>query len=121
MITLFTLNSRQFNNQTFTLGPVLLSDFVDVPTCGGLLLRFEAESINNGASIVIEYQLHNGGIFMGGSTTVCTLPGRYEIGIGREDMDNTTTISATVQFIGRSRVNAILYSTAKGEGIEPWQ
>ncbi len=120
MITLATLSSRQFNNQTFTLGPVLLSSLVDVPTCGGLLLRFEVESINSGASFTIIYQLHKGAELMGDSTTMVNTVGRYETTIGRSDMDYTTTITATVQFTGRSRVNAVLYSIAKGGGIDLW-
>lgn len=120
MIELIALNSRQFNNQTFDLGPELLSDHVDVSTCGGLLLRLEVESMNPGASITLNYQLHNGAIFMGGSTTEIIEANRYEISIGRSDMDNSTTITASVVFTGRSRINAILYSMAKGEDIPEW-
>jgi hypothetical protein len=120
MITLVTLLSRQFNNGSFSLGPSLLSSQVDVADCNGLLLRMEAETVNSGASFTITYQLHNGGVLMGGSTTVVNTPGRYEIAIGRSDMDNTTTITASVQFVGRSRINAVLYSMARGEDIQPW-
>ena len=84
------------------------------------MLRLEVESMSAGASITIVYQLHNGAVFMGGSTTPINQIGRYEIAIGRSDMDNTTTLTAVINFVERSRINAVLYSMAKGEDVEPW-
>lgn len=120
MITLYTLSSRQLNNTTFAIGPVLLSQFVDVQTCGGILVRFEIESMNVGASIVLTYTIRNGAEYKGGASTTYRAVGKHEVGFGRGDFDDTTTIEATVQFIGRSRVNGVIYSVAKGEDVLEW-
>jgi hypothetical protein len=120
MIQLFAMPSRQYVNETFHAN-VFLSDWVDVSTCGGILVRFEIESgLDIGESVIFTHSLFNSGVYMGGATRTFTANGRYEVGFGRGDFDNTTTVDLTLQVIGRLRANAVAYSIAKGEDVLEW-
>jgi hypothetical protein len=121
MDILYRQNSRQLTNTTLEFGPVLLSQIIDVSTCGDIRIHLEIESMNPGASIICTYSMMNGAEYMGGSPLTYNLPGRYEMGFSRSDFDNTTSVEATVQFIGRSRINATIYNVKKGEFVpEDW-
>ena len=118
MITLVTISSRNLNNASLNFGPVVLAQYVDLPTCGGILLRFEVESLSG--SITITYAIKKDGVTVGSAVAVITAPGRAEIGFMRGDLDNTSTVEATVVVVGRSRVNGVLYSVVQGEDVLEW-
>jgi len=118
MITLHTFPSKNYVNKTFNTVNLNLASFVDVPTCGGILVRLEIESING--QFIITDSMDKPGTYLGGSTNTYTQIGRYELGFGRGDFDDSTTISISVQIIGTARINATIYSVAKGEGVLEW-
>jgi hypothetical protein len=120
MIEIYSIPSRNYVDQTLTSGPVLLSDWVDVSTCGDILIRWQIEQIDPGEQVIFTYAMYNGAVYQGGRTINFTTVGYHQIGFGRGDFDTTTIVYLTLQVVGRVRMNAKAYSVAKGEAVPIW-
>lgn len=119
MDQLFAIPSRVYVNEVYDQTE-LLSDWVDVATCGGILGRLEIENIDAGESVAVAYEMYNGAEFMGGSGASWDQVGFYQFGFGRGDFDNTTSVRIIATVTGSVRLNAQVYSVAQGEDVPEW-
>lgn len=120
MIQLFSLPNRNYVNETLDSGNILLSEWVDMPTCGGILLRLEIIAIDPGEQVTFAYTMFNGADFRGGETIIYTAPAKEQVNFGRGDFDNSTIIRLVLTITGRVRLAGTAYSVAQGEDVPEW-
>lgn len=120
MIQLFNLPNRNYNDETLDSGDLLLSEWVDVPTCGGILLRLEIIAIDPGEQVIFSYTMHNGSELRGRQTSIFTDQTRFQIGFGRSDFDQSTIIRLVLVVVGRVRLTGTAYSIIQGEDVPEW-
>jgi hypothetical protein len=120
MDTLYNSPVRNRDNDLVAPGTLLLSDFVTVSELGAVHLRVTIESIDPDAEVVVAAAWNNGLLELAYMTETWTEPGSYELSFSRTDIDDTTTVTPSVEFVNRCRAGFTVLTSTQGEDILPW-
>ena len=120
METLYSQSVHTKNNDIDYYNDILISDYVNMETVGDLRFRLTVDRVWSGAEVVVTWRFTTGGVIGAESSMRYVEVGYYELGCNRSDFDDTTTLDATVQTIGRVRFGFVILSAEQGEDVLPW-
>lgn len=121
MIVIHDVPPRNYSNREFTTNAIRIGNIMARQNFWKALLRLEIENVVGQATLTVVYTLQTGGgAHLGGSTTVYTQAGRYEIAINRGDLTDDSTITLELILVGTMRMGASVYFCEVGEDILEW-